>query len=77
MTFKLAPAVLASALALSSTCASAQGHHRSQHRGYNPGALDMPRGNAPAGAPARIVPGHGGYNSGWLDDSNLYGGSPD
>jgi hypothetical protein len=79
MTFKLAPAVLASALALSCTYAFAQGHHRSHHRSYNPSAPDMPRGywDAPAGAPARTAPGHGGYNSGWLDDSNLYGGSPD
>jgi hypothetical protein len=81
MTFKLAPVVLASALALSSTSAFAQGHHRSQHRGYNPygayNSLDMPRGywNSPAGGAARIAPVRGGYNSGWLDDSNLVGGN--
>jgi hypothetical protein len=82
MTFKLAPVVLASALALSSTSAFAQGHHRSHHRGYNPygayNSLDMPRGywNGPAGGPAAIPPRHGGYNSGWLDDSNLSGAGP-
>ena len=87
MRFKLAPVVLASALALSSTSAFAQGHHRSHHRGDNPygannpyrayNSLDVPRGywNAPAGGPAGIAPGHGGYNSGWLDDSNLSGAS--
>jgi hypothetical protein len=84
MRFKLVSVVLASALALSSTSAFAQGHHRFHHRGYNSygayNSLDMPRGygNGPAGGPgpARIAPGHGEY-SGWLDDSNLYGGSPD
>ena len=82
MSFKLAPVVLASALALSSASAFAQGHHRSHHRGSNPygayNSLDMPRGywNGPAGGPTQIAPGRGA-NSGWLDDSNLYGGSPD
>jgi hypothetical protein len=82
MRFKPVPVVLASALALSSPSAFAQGHHRSHHRGYNSygayNSLDTPRGygNGPAGGPARIAPGRSGY-SGWLDDSNLYGGSPD
>jgi hypothetical protein len=82
MRLKPAHVVLVSALALSSTSAFAQGHHRSHHRGYNSygayNSLDMPRGywNGPAGGPVRIAPGHGG-SSGWLDDSNLYGGSPD
>ena len=82
MRFKLAPVVLASVLALSSTSAFAQGHHRSHHRSYNPygayNSLETPRGywNGAASGPARIAPGRGG-TSGWLDDSNLYGGSPD
>jgi hypothetical protein len=82
MRFKLAPVVLASALVLSSTSAFAQGHLRSHHRSSNSygayNSLDMPRGysNGPASGPARIAPGRGA-NSGWLDDSNLYGGSPD
>jgi hypothetical protein len=80
MTFKLVP-VVASVLALSSTSALAQSHHRYHHRGSNPygayNSVDMPRGwNGPAGSPARIAPGRDA-NSGWLDDSNLYGGSPD
>jgi hypothetical protein len=77
MRFKLAPVVLASALALSSTSAFAQSHHRTNSYGaYN--SLDVPRGswNGPAGGLVRTAPGRGG-SSGWLDDSNLYGGSPD
>jgi hypothetical protein len=82
MTFKLTPMVLASALVLSSTSAFARGHHRPHHRGYNSygayNSLDTPRGywNGAAGGPAQITPGHGGYDSGWLDDSNLVGGNP-
>jgi hypothetical protein len=86
MRFKLVPVVLASALALSSTSAFAQGHQRSHHRGYNPdgdpyrayNSVEVPRGywNAPAGGPARIAPGRGGYDSGWLDDSNISGAGP-
>jgi len=82
MRFTLAPVVLVAALALSSTSAFAQSHHRSHHRGTNSygayNSLDVPRGswNGPAGGLVRTAPGRGG-SSGWLDDSNLYGGSPD
>ena len=78
---KLTTIALAFAFALSSTSAFAQGHHRSHHRGNNPysayNSLES-RGywNGPAGGPTQIAPGRGA-NSGWLDDSNLYGGSPD